>query len=54
MGANDYRTSHYPHAEATMDALAELGFIVMDEIRWFESTDEGKQQLEMLMQRRKI
>lgn len=51
MGANGYRTSHYPHSEATMDALDELGFIVMDETRWFESTDEGKAQLEMLIKR---
>lgn len=51
MGANGYRTSHYPHSEATMDALDELGFIVMDETRWFESTKEGKEQLEMLMKR---
>lgn len=51
MGANGYRTSHYPHTEAIMDALDELGFIVMDETRWFESTDEGKQQLEMLIKR---
>ena len=29
MGANGYRTAHYPPAEATMDALDELGFLVM-------------------------
>ncbi len=51
MGANGYRTSHYPQAEALMDALDENGFIVMNETRWFESTDEGKAQLEMLMKR---
>ncbi len=51
MGANGYRTSHYPHSEATMDALDELGFIVMDEVRWFESTAESKEQLEMLIKR---
>lgn len=51
MGANGYRTSHYPHPEAVMDALDELGFIVIDETRWFESTDEGKAQLEMLVKR---
>lgn len=51
MGANGYRTTHYPQAEALMDALDENGFIVMDETRWFESTDEGKAQLEMLMKR---
>ena len=51
MGANGYRTSHYPQTEAIMDALDDLGFIVMAETRWFESTDEGKQQLEMLIKR---
>ena len=51
MGANGYRTSHYPQAAETMDALDEMGFIVMDETRWFESTDEGKEQLTMLMKR---
>ncbi len=51
MGANAYRTSHYPHSEATMDALDETGFLVMDEARWFTSTDEGKEQLEMLVKR---
>lgn len=51
MGANGYRTSHYPHPEATMDALDELGFIVMDETRWFSSSDESIEQMEMLVRR---
>ncbi|MBR3715677.1 MAG: DUF4982 domain-containing protein [Clostridia bacterium] len=51
MGANAYRTSHYPQAEALMDAFDELGMLVMDETRWFESTDEGLEQLTMLMKR---
>ena len=51
MGANGYRCSHYPHHNETMDALDELGFIVMAETRWFESTDEGLAQLEMLIKR---
>ncbi len=51
MGANGYRCSHYPPAEATMDALDELGFLVMDETRWFESTKEGLEQLEMMVKR---
>lgn len=51
MGANAYRTSHYPHAEATMDALDDMGMLVMDETRWYESTDEGKAQLEALIKR---
>lgn len=51
MGANGYRTSHYMQAEALMDALDENGFIVMDETRWFESTDEGREQLRALVRR---
>ena len=51
MGANGYRTSHYPHCEVTMDALDELGFIVMDETRWFSSSEESIEQLEMLVKR---
>ncbi len=51
MGGNGYRTSHYPQAEALMDELDKSGFIVMDEIRWFESTDEGIDQMETLIKR---
>lgn len=51
MGANAYRTAHYPHSEATMDALDELGLVAMDETRWFTSSDDGKTQLEMLIKR---
>ncbi len=51
MGANGYRTSHYPHSSETMDVLDELGFAVMDETRWFSSSQDGKSQLEMLVKR---
>lgn len=51
MGANGYRTSHYPHDEATMDALDEKGFIVMDETRWFGSDEETLTQLRTLILR---
>lgn len=51
MGANGYRTAHYPHAELTMDALDKAGMLVLDETRWFESSDEGIEQLEMLVKR---
>ena len=51
MGANGYRTSHYPQAEALMDALDENGFIVMNETRHFDSSPEGIAQLEMLVRR---
>ncbi len=50
-GANGYRCSHYPQSEALMDALDENGFIVMDETRWFESTEESLAQLEMVVKR---
>jgi len=51
MGANGFRTAHYQHPTAAMDAMDELGFLVMDEARWFESTTEGMKQLESLVKR---
>lgn len=51
MGANGYRTSHYQQTTAYLDALDEMGFLVMDEARWFESTEESKKQLSMLVKR---
>lgn len=51
MGANGYRTSHYQQNAAILDALDELGFIVLNEARWFASTEEGISQLEALVKR---
>ena len=51
MGANGYRTSHYQQNSAILDACDELGFIVLDEARWFSSTEEGVAQLETLVKR---
>ena len=51
MGANGYRTSHYQQTAAYMDAFDEMGFLVMDEARWFESTKESIEQLESLVRR---
>ncbi|MCQ2428450.1 MAG: hypothetical protein MJ137_08665, partial [Clostridia bacterium] len=51
MGANGYRCSHYPQAEALMDALDENGFIVMDETRWFDTSEEAVKQLKTLVKR---
>ncbi len=51
MGANGYRCSHYPHPSATMDALDELGMLAYCETRWYESTPEGIEALEMLIKR---
>ena len=47
MGANAYRTSHYAQSAATMDALDELGFLVMDENRWFSTDPATKEQLRL-------
>ena len=49
MGANGYRTAHYPHSDITMDLLDRMGFLVMCETRWFESTPEGMRQLEIMI-----
>lgn len=51
MGANGYRTSHYQQTAAYLDACDELGLLVMDEARWFESTKESLEQLESLLRR---
>ena len=51
MGANGYRTTHYPHTEAIMDAIDDMGLLVMDETRRFESCEESLSQLEMLVRR---
>lgn len=51
MGANAFRTSHYPNAAVNMDTFDELGMLVMDEVRWFEATEYGISQLEFLIKR---
>ena len=51
MGANGFRTAHYQHPAAAMDAMDELGFLVMDEARWFESTEEALKQWTALVKR---
>lgn len=51
MGANGYRTSHYQQTASYLDACDELGLLVMDEARWFESTKESFEQLESLLLR---
>lgn len=51
MGANGYRASHYMQTASIMDALDDLGFIVMAETRWFDSTENGKKQLRTMMKR---
>lgn len=51
MGANAYRTSHYPQQESVMEACDELGMLVMDENRRFESSAETLKHLETLVRR---
>lgn len=51
MGTNGFRTAHYPHKESTMDMLDEMGFLVVDETRRFDTTDDGMSQLEFLIKR---
>ena len=51
MGANGYRTSHYQQTSYYMDAFDEMGFLVMNESRWFESTKESFEQIESLVKR---
>jgi len=31
IGANSFRTSHYPYAEEIMDKADQLGFLILDE-----------------------
>ncbi len=51
MGANALRTAHYPHNEATMNACDDLGLLVFNETRRFESCDESMEALEILVKR---
>lgn len=51
MGANGWRCSHYPQNPATMDALDEMGFLVMAEVRHFASTAEALHEVDMTVKR---
>lgn len=51
MGANGYRTAHYPHPEEIMDALDKYGFLVMAEVRHFDSNEESMRQTELAVKR---
>lgn len=51
MGCNGYRTSHYQHPADEMDLFDEAGFIVMDETRWFETSEYALEMLDELVKR---
>lgn len=51
MGTNAYRCSHNPPAKEILDACDELGLIVMDENRNFETRREAIDNLETLIRR---
>lgn len=51
MGCNAYRCAHNPHSREILDACDELGLIVMDENRTFETRPDAIKNLEMLIRR---
>ena len=51
LGSNAYRCAHNPPAKELLDACDELGMLVMDETRHFESSDEQLAQLEIMVRR---
>lgn len=51
MGTNAYRCSHNPPAKEILDACDEIGLIVMDENRNFETRREAIENLETLIRR---
>ena len=51
MGTNAYRCSHNLPTKAVLDACDELGMIVMDENRRFESRDEVLEYLDIMVRR---
>lgn len=51
MGANAYRTSHYPPAPELLSVCDEEGMLVMDETRLFSSAEEDLGQLRCMVKR---
>ncbi len=51
MGVNAYRTSHNPPTPELLDACDRHGVVVMDEARFFSSSDEGLSQFSRLLVR---
>lgn len=51
MGANGFRTAHYPHSPEMMDALDRNGFLVLGEVRHFDSNEDSMRQIELSVKR---
>ena len=51
LGCNAYRCSHNPPAPETLSLCDRLGLLVIDENRWFDSSEEGIRQLESMIRR---
>lgn len=51
IGCNAYRCSHNPPTPEVLDLCDRLGLLVMDENRWFDSSEEGLRQLTHMMRR---
>ena len=51
IGCNAYRCSHNPPTPEVLDLCDQLGLLVMDENRWFDSSEEGLRQLTHMMRR---
>ena len=51
MGVNAYRCSHNPPAKEFLDVCDRMGFLVMDENRNFNTSDEYVRQLEWMVRR---
>lgn len=51
MGCNAYRCSHNPPTPEVLELCDRLGIMVMDENRWFDSSEEGLHQLVHMLKR---
>ncbi len=51
MGCNAYRTSHNPPTAELLDACDRLGMLVLDELRFFSTEEEGLGQFERMLRR---
>ena len=51
MGCNAYRSAHNPPTPELLDACDRLGMLVMDENRWFETSEEAMRQVDSMVLR---